>query len=64
MTTATKTLEVLHTEAAARLQSLNLPADLINDESGQTSAEEHLTWLTTATDEEITAWAKGMGEDA
>lgn len=45
-------------QAVLRLKSLGIDTALAVDESGQTSQEDHLTWLLTATDSEIKQWAE------
>jgi hypothetical protein len=61
MTTTTDTqLDALYTQAKARLNALNLPSDLLDDTSGQTSAEEHLTWLIQASDTDIRNWVQDL----
>ena len=62
MTTVTQMtneqLSSLYAQARKRLASLGIDPELAEDQTGQTSAEEHLTWLTTATDAAITEWAQ------
>lgn len=50
--------------AEQRLADLGLSSDLIDDASGQTSEDEHLSWLATAPADEITRWADDMARDA
>lgn len=50
-------------QAIQRLVSLSLDPALINDESGQTTAEEHEMWLLRSTDAEILQWAQDLNAE-
>lgn len=46
----------LQATATTKLERLSIPLEFLIDESGQTSGDEHLEWIVSATDEEILAW--------
>jgi hypothetical protein len=62
MTTMTTNinLDELYAQATAKLNSLNISLDYLSDESGQTSAEEHLTWIINTDETEIRQWLSDM----
>lgn len=59
-TVSDETLHALRIRATDRLRALDLPPTLLDDESGQTSALDHWTWLVDAPETEIREWVRDL----